>query len=134
MLWHSRTEPFFTACATGVCWKELPFVVQLNANTSIRVGQNQVWTWGNETGSSWRTTNDIGFGNRKSLTCVDMCKGKCADRTIPADWNRVTEILNVNSFLSDYTDFWGRNDPDMLEVRNYSRRLRSYKDLLTDNY
>ncbi|GIZ36689.1 hypothetical protein CKM354_000015700 [Cercospora kikuchii] len=61
-------------------------------------GQNQVWTWGNETGSSWRTTNDIGFGN--------------------PDWNRVTEILNVNSFLSDYTDFWGRNDPDMLEIGN----------------
>ncbi|KAI5358344.1 Putative glycoside hydrolase family 27/36, glycoside hydrolase, family 27, aldolase-type TIM barrel [Septoria linicola] len=61
-------------------------------------GQNQVWTWGNETGSSWRTTNDIGFGN--------------------PDWNRVTEILNVDSFLSDYTDFWGRNDPDMLEIGN----------------
>ncbi|PPJ61380.1 hypothetical protein CBER1_10624 [Cercospora berteroae] len=61
-------------------------------------GQNQVWTWGNETGSSWRTTNDIGFGN--------------------PDWNRVTEILNVNSLLSDCTDFWGRNDPDMLEIGN----------------
>ena len=26
--------------------------------------------------------------------------------------------MNVNSFLLDYTDFWGRNDPDMLEVGN----------------
>lgn len=33
-----------------------------------------------------------------------------------ASFPRVLEILNVNSFLGDYTDFWGRNDPDMLEV------------------
>lgn len=34
-----------------------------------------------------------------------------------ASWGRILEILNVNSFLLDWTDFWGRNDPDMLEVR-----------------
>jgi hypothetical protein len=33
-----------------------------------------------------------------------------------ASWGRILEILNVNSFLLDWTDFWGRNDPDMLEV------------------
>ncbi|KAL2068461.1 hypothetical protein VTL71DRAFT_16559 [Oculimacula yallundae] len=61
-------------------------------------GVDQVWTWGNATGSSWRMSNDIGFGT--------------------ASWKRILEILNVNSFLLDWTDFWGRNDPDMLEVGN----------------
>ncbi|KAL1589282.1 hypothetical protein WHR41_02324 [Cladosporium halotolerans] len=61
-------------------------------------GVDQVWTWGNATGSSWRMSNDIGFGD--------------------ASWSRILEILNVNSFLLDWTDFWGRNDPDMLEVGN----------------
>ncbi len=28
------------------------------------------------------------------------------------------QILNVNSFLGEYTNFYGRNDPDMLEVGN----------------
>ncbi|RMY32013.1 hypothetical protein D0865_14846 [Hortaea werneckii] len=59
---------------------------------------NQVWTWGNETANSWHMSNDIGF------------------RT--ANWARVLEILNVNSFVLDYTNFWGRNGPDILEVVN----------------
>lgn len=58
-------------------------------------GKQEVWTWGNATGSSWRTTNDI-----NEL------------------WERITQIINVNSFLSDYTDFWGHNDLDMLEIGN----------------
>lgn len=33
-------------------------------------------------------------------------------------WERILEILNVNSFILDYTNFWGRNDPDMLQVGN----------------
>lgn len=33
-----------------------------------------------------------------------------------ANWARVLEILNVNSFVLDYTNFWGRNGPDILEV------------------
>ena len=37
-----------------------------------------------------------------------------------ASWPRILEILNVNSFLLDWTDFWGRNDPDMLEVWPHS--------------
>lgn len=37
-----------------------------------------------------------------------------------ASWKRILEILNVNSFLLDWTDFWGRNDPDMLEVKPYT--------------
>jgi len=42
-----------------------------------------------------------------------------ADRCT-ASWGRILEILNVNSFLLDWTDFWGRNDPDMLEVSLYA--------------
>ncbi|KAK3116543.1 hypothetical protein LTR53_002967 [Teratosphaeriaceae sp. CCFEE 6253] len=56
-------------------------------------GVDEPWTWANATGNSWRMSNDIN-----------------------PTWGRILEILNVNSFLGDYTDFWGRNDPDMLEV------------------
>ncbi|KAK5746195.1 hypothetical protein LTR17_000929 [Elasticomyces elasticus] len=56
-------------------------------------GVDQPHRWANSTGNSWRSTNDIN-----------------------PSWSRILEILNVNSFLGDYTDFWGRNDPDMLEV------------------
>jgi alpha-galactosidase len=36
--------------------------------------------------------------------------------TQPANWPRVLEILNENSFQLNHTDFWGHSDPDMLEV------------------
>jgi alpha-galactosidase len=60
-------------------------------------------------------SNDIGFGDGEFLNASNQ------SRVIPAyvrlaSWGRILEILNVNSFLLDYTDFWGRNDPDMLEV------------------
>ncbi|KAK4551724.1 hypothetical protein LTR86_010960 [Recurvomyces mirabilis] len=58
-------------------------------------GQANVWTWGNETGNSWRTTGDI-----------------------TPDWDSVMSILNEQTFISNYTDFTGHNDPDMLEVGN----------------
>ncbi|KAK3669275.1 hypothetical protein LTR78_010849 [Recurvomyces mirabilis] len=58
-------------------------------------GQAKVWTWGNETGNSWRTTGDI-----------------------TPDWNSVMSIFNEQTFISNYTDFTGHNDPDMLEVGN----------------
>jgi alpha-galactosidase len=35
-----------------------------------------------------------------------------------ADFPRILEILNENSFKLDTTDFWGHSDPDMLEVGN----------------
>ena len=35
-----------------------------------------------------------------------------------AQWSRIAEILNMNSFLAEWSDFTGRNDPDMLEVGN----------------
>ena len=58
-------------------------------------GQNEPWTWGNSTASSWRTTGDI-----------------------TPDWSRIAQILNENSFLGDWAGFTGHNDPDMLEVGN----------------
>ena len=60
-------------------------------------------------------SNDIGFGDGEFLISLDQSKSIPAD-TRTASWGRILEILNVNSFLLDYTDFWGRNDPDMLEV------------------
>jgi hypothetical protein len=60
-------------------------------------------------------SNDIGFGDGKLLMSSDQSRVTPADMQI-ASWGRILEILNVNSFLLDYTDFWGRNDPDMLEV------------------
>ena len=59
-------------------------------------------------------SNDIGFGTGKSrhfVAYVAIMADNCT-----ASWGRILEILNVNSFLLDWTDFWGRNDPDMLEV------------------
>jgi hypothetical protein len=60
-------------------------------------------------------SNDIGFGDGRSPTAPGWSRIIHAD-TRTASWGRILEILNVNSFLLDYTDFWGRNDPDMLEV------------------
>lgn len=64
-------------------------------------GVDEPWTWANATGNSWRMSNDINDS-----------------------WERILQILNVNSFLLDYTDFWGRNDPDMLEVGNGNLTLQ----------
>ncbi|KAK0274546.1 hypothetical protein LTR35_011702 [Friedmanniomyces endolithicus] len=58
-------------------------------------GVDEPWTWANGTGNSWRMSNDIN-----------------------PSWSRIVQILNVNSFLGEYTNFYGRNDPDMLEVGN----------------
>jgi alpha-galactosidase len=35
-----------------------------------------------------------------------------------AEWSRIAEIANENSFLMNYVGFWGHPDPDMLEVGN----------------
>jgi len=58
-------------------------------------GHAAVHLWGNSTGSSWRITGDI-----------------------TPDWARVAEILNEGSFLSNYDNFWGHNDADMLHIGN----------------
>ncbi|KAJ5398244.1 hypothetical protein N7509_006357 [Penicillium cosmopolitanum] len=58
-------------------------------------GQADVNTWGNETGNSWRMSGDI-----------------------TADWARISEIANENTFKMNYVGFWGHPDPDMLEIGN----------------
>jgi len=61
-------------------------------------------------------SNDIGFGDGKSRPFVAYMYAATMADPCTASWGRILEILNVNSFLLDWTDFWGRNDPDMLEV------------------
>ncbi|KAJ5992108.1 hypothetical protein N7451_007832 [Penicillium sp. IBT 35674x] len=58
-------------------------------------GNAAVNTWGKETGNSWRMSGDI-----------------------TAEWSRIAQIANENSFLMNYVEFWGHPDPDMLEVGN----------------
>ena len=58
-------------------------------------GQAEVDTWGNKTGNSWRMSGDIN-----------------------PSWSRIVTILNENSFQLNSVNFWGHNDPDMLEVGN----------------
>ncbi|KAL4862744.1 hypothetical protein BDV12DRAFT_190175 [Aspergillus spectabilis] len=71
-------------------------------------GNAAVNTWGNATGNSWRMSGDISPGRGE----------EGPDRTRIAEWSRIAEIANENSFLMNYVDFWGRPDPDMLEVGN----------------
>lgn len=58
-------------------------------------GWSQVWLWGKQFGQSWRTTGDIA-----------------------PEWNSLANIINFNSFLTQATDFYGRNDLDMLQLGN----------------
>jgi len=58
-------------------------------------GWSQVWLWGASMGHSWRTTDDI------------------APR-----WESLASIINFNSFITQATDFYGRNDLDMLQLGN----------------
>ncbi|KAF9531889.1 glycoside hydrolase family 27 protein [Crepidotus variabilis] len=53
------------------------------------------WLWGKNVANTWRMYDDI-FDN----------------------WPRVVEIVNNASFIGDYTNFYGRNDLDMLENGN----------------
>lgn len=55
----------------------------------------------------------------------DLLSHDAAADSRTASWGRILEILNVNSFLLDWTDFWGRNDPDMLEVWPSPQKRRS---------
>ena len=58
-------------------------------------GTADVFSWGNNTGVSWRMSNDIS-----------------------PSWDSVSHILNMNSFRLNSVGFWGHNDMDMLEVGN----------------
>jgi alpha-galactosidase len=58
-------------------------------------GRVQPWLWARRLGQSWRTTGDIWPG-----------------------WESLASIINENSFFAFATDFYGRNDLDILEVGN----------------
>ncbi|KAH0491182.1 hypothetical protein TgHK011_002624 [Trichoderma gracile] len=58
-------------------------------------GVADVFSWGNDTGISWRMSGDIS-----------------------PEWGSVTHIINMNSFKMNSVGFWGHNDADMLEVGN----------------
>ncbi|KAI0913289.1 glycoside hydrolase family 27 protein [Ustulina deusta] len=58
-------------------------------------GTAGVEQWGNKTGNSWRMSGDI-----------------------EPVFSSVTSILNMNSFILNDANFWGRPDADMLEVGN----------------
>ncbi|KAK7044903.1 alpha-galactosidase [Favolaschia claudopus] len=58
-------------------------------------GWNQVWIWGKNFGHSWRITNDLA-----------------------PEWDVLAPIINVNSFISQFSDFWGHNDMDILQLGN----------------
>ncbi|KAK4184631.1 family 27 putative glycoside hydrolase [Podospora australis] len=65
-------------------------------------GHAHVEEWGNTTGHSWRMWGDI----------MPMWAGK-------EKWSwGLMPIVNQAAFLWNYTDFWGHNDWDMLEVGN----------------
>ncbi|KAF8330631.1 glycoside hydrolase [Amanita rubescens] len=67
-----------------------PFVFSL-----CEWGWNQPWLWGATLGHSWRTTGDI-----------------------TPDWGSVASIINFNSFITQGTNFYGRNDMDMVHRGN----------------
>ncbi|KIJ12200.1 alpha-galactosidase [Paxillus involutus ATCC 200175] len=58
-------------------------------------GWNQVWLWGASMGHSWRIDGDIG-----------------------PYWSSIASIINSASFITQATNYYGRNDPDMLEIGN----------------
>jgi alpha-galactosidase len=58
-------------------------------------GWNQVWVWGGRLGQSWRIDGDI-----------------------KPWWNSIAAIIDQASFIWYATDFYGRNDMDIMEVGN----------------
>ncbi|KAH9829571.1 glycoside hydrolase superfamily [Rhodofomes roseus] len=58
-------------------------------------GWSQVWIWGTTVGNSWRVDGDI------------------AD-----NWDALANIINLATFITGYTNYYGRNDLDILEVGN----------------
>ncbi|KAK7040879.1 hypothetical protein VNI00_009475 [Paramarasmius palmivorus] len=71
-------------------------------------GWSQVWIWGKQFGQSWRTTGDIA-----------------------PEWESLAAIINFNSFITTSTDFYGRNDLDMLQLGNGGLTLDEAKSHFT---
>lgn len=86
----SKTAARFNAMRDAIAKQSRPILYSL-----CEWGQADVTSWGNETGSSWRTTGDI-----------------------QNKWTSVSELINENSFLLNSVDFYGHNDWDMLQIGN----------------
>jgi alpha-galactosidase len=69
-------------------------------------GSASVSTWGNAIGNSYRISCDISPGRGELQT-----DGR-------AEWSRIAEFVNMNSFHVNEVGFWGKPDPAMLEVGN----------------
>ncbi|KAF8456864.1 glycoside hydrolase superfamily [Kalaharituber pfeilii] len=65
-------------------------------------GRSHVERWGNQTAQSWRIWGDI----------IPQWDGR-----ITYSWGFMP-IVNYGIFFLEYSDFWGHNDLDMLEVGN----------------
>ncbi|KZT64432.1 glycoside hydrolase family 27 protein [Daedalea quercina L-15889] len=65
-------------------------------------GWSQVWLWGASMANSWRV-NPLGGSAQ-------------VDNDIGAEWDSITTIINQASFITQATNFYGRNDMDILEV------------------
>ncbi|KAL2844173.1 putative alpha-galactosidase B [Aspergillus pseudoustus] len=61
-------------------------------------GWQQPWVWARQLGQSWRVNGDI-----------------------KPWWSSIASIINTASFISSTTDFYGRNDFDILEVGNFGQ-------------
>ena len=79
-------------------------------------GQANVQEWGNQTGMSWRMTDDIfrpyflpQLIHRYTLNVYFL---------LLAYFDLIKHIINYNQFYMNYVNFWGHNDADMLEVGN----------------
>ena len=90
----SRIGPYFIACVNGV----------LISHGDGRIPQP---THGGRLEISIVSRNTVA-----TLTCPQLTICHIAE------WIRIAQILNFNSFLGEWDDFWGHNDPDMLEIGN----------------
>jgi alpha-galactosidase len=71
-------------------------------------GWQQVWLWGASVGQSWRTFGDIA-----------------------PQWDSLAAIIDFNSFITTATDFYQRNDLDMLQLGNGGLSLDEAKSHFT---
>jgi len=87
---RSRTAERFRIMRDAIQAQKRPILYSL-----CEWGTAGVQEWGNDTGASWRSTDDIN-----------------------ATWPSILDLWNQNLFHLNHVDFWGHSDADMLEVGN----------------
>jgi len=58
-------------------------------------GQANVWTWGSRVGHSWRIRGDS-----------------------TPEWWYIVDVIGLGARYTEFTEFWGHNDLDMMEIGN----------------